>query len=164
MADDNKKTVIQPQDDTAQVQTPQQIKQAADFQALYDQGGKFKEQVEAFAKGAGGGEGSADKPTEMASEVPTAPEVEKKPELAGYMEKAGQEDLAGPIVDDYTGQVLLKPSLPQDVTVTLPLTEDQVEKGLHHQIWDSIRWLAEWCVRQIKMLHGKVKYKDKMEI
>ena len=74
------------------------------------------------------------------------------------MEEA--EELKTPITDDYTGQVLLKPAQPQNVTVTLPLTEEQVVKGLHEHIWDSVRWLAEWCVRQIKMLHGRVRYKE----
>lgn len=127
--------------------------------------GRPKEQVEAGPMGSGGGEraaeGGAEKGMEMVQEVPTAPEVEKKPELAGYVEKVGEEELEGPIIDDYTGQVLMAPAMQKAGTVTLPMTEEEVKEGLHHQIWESIRWLAEWCVRQIKVLHGRVRYKDR---
>jgi len=40
--------------------------------------------------------------------------------------------------------------------VTLPLTDEQIAKGLHESIATSIRWLAEWCTRQILMMHDKV--------
>lgn len=39
-------------------------------------------------------------------------------------------------------------------TVSLPLTDDQIARGLHQSIMSSWRWLAEWCVRQLKQLHG----------
>jgi hypothetical protein len=42
--------------------------------------------------------------------------------------------------------------------ITLPLTEEEIEEGLHHKVRDSIRWLAEWCVKIAKMAHGRVKY------
>ncbi len=48
-------------------------------------------------------------------------------------------------------------------TVALPISDDQVVKGLHANIASSLRWLAEWCVRQLKkghvalkVIHGKV--------
>jgi len=91
------------------------------------------------------------------------PEVEKKPEVAGYIEKVEKDmEVAAPVMDDYTQQVLMSPAAPQNPTVTLPLTDDQVQLGLHQQVWASIRWLAEWCVRQIKMLGGRVRYKNKV--
>lgn len=143
-------------------------KSQADYQQLYGAGGKFQELVDKFAAGRTGGveaepgpTGGAEKQVEVMEEIPTQVELEKKPELKGYMEKVEEAaELKTPITDDYTGQVLLKPAQPQNVTVTLPLTEEQVVKGLHEHVWDSIRWLAEWCVRQIKMLHGRVKYRD----
>lgn len=45
--------------------------------------------------------------------------------------------------------------------VILPLTEEEVEEGLHHKVSDSIRWLAEWCLRLIKIAHGRVRYAKK---
>lgn len=38
-------------------------------------------------------------------------------------------------------------------TVTLPLTEEQMTKALKESVQESVRWLAEWCVRQIKKMH-----------
>ncbi|MCX8008513.1 MAG: hypothetical protein N3A54_02280 [Patescibacteria group bacterium] len=60
-------------------------------------------------------------------------------------------------------QVGLKPagaSVPVVVSpsnaIHLPLTDDQIAKALHESIQSSIRWLAEWCVRKIKMVHARV--------
>ena len=38
-------------------------------------------------------------------------------------------------------------------TVVLPLTDDQIATGLHQSIMSSWRWLAQWCVRQLKQAH-----------
>lgn len=40
--------------------------------------------------------------------------------------------------------------------VKLPLTDEEIGKALHHKIADSILWLANWCLRQIKIAHRKV--------
>lgn len=47
--------------------------------------------------------------------------------------------------------------------VVLPISDDQVVKGLHEQILSSLRWLAEICRKQLKrvhftlrVIHGKV--------
>ncbi len=42
-------------------------------------------------------------------------------------------------------------------TVVLPLTDDQIAKGLHEGINNSVRWLAEWCVKRLKHLHYTLK-------
>lgn len=103
---------------------------------------------------------STERPVEQMEEIPTQVELEKKPELQGYVEKVEHDtELQTPVQDDYAQQVLLKSANPQNVVVTLPLTEEQVVMGLHEQVWSSLRWLAEWCVRQIKLLHGRVKYR-----
>ncbi len=48
-------------------------------------------------------------------------------------------------------------------TVRLPIPDNEVEKGLHNKIYLSVRWLAEWCILQLKrahltlkVVHGKV--------
>lgn len=38
-------------------------------------------------------------------------------------------------------------------SVVLPLSDDQIARGLHESITNSVRWLAEWCVRRLKHLH-----------
>lgn len=40
--------------------------------------------------------------------------------------------------------------------IHLPLTDDEIAKALHASVTTSVRWLAEWCVRQIKMVHSTV--------
>lgn len=42
---------------------------------------------------------------------------------------------------------------PPAISVTLPLTDDQIAAGLHQSITSSLRWLSEWCVRKLKQFH-----------
>ncbi len=152
-----------------------QTNKKVDFQKLYQKGGRFKEQLEAIVGNFGGmsgmgereGSGVAEKttsreaPVTKVEVVPTAVEAEKKPELEGFVEDTGADmELMGGVTDDYTQRVLLGSSDNNSKDVELPLSEAQVQEGLHHKVWESIRWLAEWCVRQVKVLHGKVKYKS----
>ncbi|MFA6512535.1 MAG: hypothetical protein WCV86_05460, partial [Patescibacteria group bacterium] len=126
-------------DKTAKPAAPANAKQD-DFQQAYSQGGKFKEQLEAIAGAYGRSHGGGveaepvarvEKPVEAIQEVPTSPELEKKPELSGYIEKVEREaETMKPIVDDYTQQVLLKSSDPMNTKVKLPMTEEQVQLGL----------------------------------
>jgi len=119
-------------------------------------GGTFKERLESLTPGFE--IGKVGKPVTEVAEIPTSPEIDKK--IEGYMEKIEKEaELTKPVIDDYTNQILLGSANPQNVSVTLPLTEAEVQLGLHEKIWNSFRWLAEWCVRQIKLMHGRVKYK-----
>ena len=127
-----------------------------DYQAMYNAGGHFKEQLEAVV-----GKMRGERVVEEVEEIPTEPEVEPKLERQGYIEKVEKAaELKKPIIDDYTQQILLGSANPQKPQVILPLTEDEIEKGLHHKVWEAIRWLSEWCVRQIKKLHGMVAYRE----
>lgn len=42
-------------------------------------------------------------------------------------------------------------------TIVLPLSDDQIAIGLHQAVTNSMRWLAEWCVRRLKFLHITLK-------
>ena len=46
------------------------------------------------------------------------------------------------------------PESPQTTTVAMPLTDQQIAQGLKQGVSSSWRWLAEWCVRRLKQLHG----------
>ncbi|MBI4137560.1 hypothetical protein HY469_05865 [Candidatus Roizmanbacteria bacterium] len=35
----------------------------------------------------------------------------------------------------------------------IPLTDDQLNDGLTKPPTDSFRWLAEWCLKQLKLMH-----------
>lgn len=129
---------------------PTLAQEVADFEASH--GGKEVEPAYA--------EASAGKP-ESASEVEIIPENPDIEKLEGYIEKVEKAaETQTTVVDDYTQQVLLGSASPQNPVVTLPLTQEQVVKGLHHKVMDGMRWLAEWCLRQIKVLHGKVRFKQ----
>ncbi len=87
------------------------------------------------------------------------PEVAK--EVEGWVEKLEKgEDtqLPKPVVDDY-GQVLVQAAVTQKPKIVLPLDVNQVTSGLGQKVGNSIRWLAEWCVRLLKMWPGRVRYK-----
>jgi len=93
-------------------------------------------------------------------------QVDLEPEVEGWLEKVEKEDsqLQQPVTDDQTGQVVLdsaKGGQGQQFKAILPLTKDEVDKGLHHKVLDSVRWLAEWCIRMIKMFGNKVAYRRK---
>lgn len=45
----------------------------------------------------------------------------------------------------------------QAVTVTLPLTDDQIAQGLRQSITSSWLWLAHWCIKRLKQLHLGIK-------
>ncbi len=88
--------------------------------------------------------------------------VDLEPEVEGWLEKLEKEEtkLNQPVTNQTTGQVVLDDAQKQTgFKVVLPLTKDEVEKGLRHQVVDSLRWLAEWCLRLIKMFGNKVAYR-----
>ena len=88
-------------------------------------------------------------------------EGEIKPEVKDYITKvetAAEIDLPQPITDDQ-GQVVADDITPKKVVIKLPLTETEMKRGLHYKIVDSLRWLAEWCQRLVKIAHGKFIYR-----
>lgn len=90
-------------------------------------------------------------------------EIEAK--LEPYIQKVEEEPQ---IPDDLQAHIHVPTQaatqvLQQGPTVQLPLTEDQIKKGLHAQVWDSILWLATFCkkiskeayLKGIKVIFGK---------
>lgn len=87
-------------------------------------------------------------------------EVEVGKEVEDWMErmeKGEDTKLQQPVMDDY-GQILLDNSIPKQTKIVLPLNEEEVRKGLHHKAVDSVRWLAEWCLRIIKLAGKKASF------
>jgi len=119
---------------------------------------KKKKQQQISAGGVSGGVEREKTPiTEYTRKVDLEPEVE------GWLEKVEKESsqLKAPVQDD-KGQVILDDSAVGDkggFKVVLPMTKGEVEKGLHHKVMDSVRWLAEWCIRMVKMFGNKVAYR-----
>ncbi len=87
----------------------------------------------------------------------TTPEI--KPETSPMEVVVGEEiSLPQPITDE-VNQVVLDNAAPQQVVVKLPLTEEQMGKALHLKIANSLRWLAEWTKRLLKIVGGRFIYK-----
>ena len=91
-------------------------------------------------------------------------EVGREPEIAPEtgLEKLEKEQyiLKKPVLDDQTGQVLVTAPTLQEPTVILPLTEGEYEQALSAKIECSIRWLAEWSKRLMKILGSKVGFRE----
>lgn len=93
-------------------------------------------------------------------ERPITPEVPL--EVKGAEAVAGAEiSLPQPITDD-TGQVVMDNVAPQQATIILPLTEEEMRRALHLKIIYSLRWLAEWTKRLLKIAGGKFAYRLKI--
>lgn len=92
-------------------------------------------------------------------------EVERAPELTAEVKKAGVEHVEGEIQltpqDKKVGMEAAAEAVPLTTssvgTVSLSLTDDQIQKALHQKITESILWLATWCLRQLQLLHHKLK-------
>lgn len=87
--------------------------------------------------------------------------VEKQPEIAGdvaaYVKPSGSIDMPQMTPTDF-GQQVMQQASAQTQTITLPLTEEKIRQGLHHRVFDAIRWAAETCIYLIKKYPGRVFY------
>ena len=90
-------------------------------------------------------------------------EVGREPEVAPQtgIEKLEKEQyiLPTPVLDDQTGQVLVSPPAPIAPEIILPITTEEYQMGLEAKIENSLRWLAEWSKRLIKLFGEKVGFK-----
>lgn len=86
---------------------------------------------------------------ETLADVELSPEVE----ASGVQKKSETIDLPPDIRQ--MGVEAVGPTQPHGggTTVKLPLDDTQIVQGLHAQILNSLRWLAEWCIRQLKKAH-----------
>lgn len=86
-------------------------------------------------------------------------EIEPPKEIKEVGVKLKKEEIKLPPAIEKLG---VKPSgpatpLPSSSTITLPLTDDQLVKALTFPIFSSLRWLAEFCLRQLKKAHISLK-------
>lgn len=95
--------------------------------------------------------------------IKKVPELKISREIAGWLERIERGDtinLKKPVIDDQTGQVLVtSPSAKKPKITILPLEKDEFIQGLNQKISEAIRWLAEWCLRLIKIKPKKVSLK-----
>lgn len=86
-------------------------------------------------------------------------EMEISKEVEPYVEKIEKEIyLVKPVTDKYGQTIVTAPSA-QPAQIILPITQSQLLYGLKQSVNDSIRWLAEWCLRLIKIFGQKINFK-----
>lgn len=86
------------------------------------------------------------------------PEIDK--DIESYIEKIEKEVyLSKPINDNY-GQPLVSPPSPQKPNIVLPLSKLRYEFGLTQKVTESIRWLAAWCGRLIKIFGTRISFEE----
>jgi len=120
---------------------------------------------------------SAPNQASSAPVTPSASSVHKEVELPGSVETAAIEEAVADIelepeveasgIEKRSETINLPPDVKQmgveavgpaqphgsGTSVKLPLGDDQIVQGLHVQIVSSLRWLVEWCIRQLKKAH-----------
>jgi len=89
--------------------------------------------------------------------------VEEEPELSPELEPAIKKVereiyLSKPITDD-NNQPLISSPASQNPTIVLPVSQNQYSQGLTQKVSESIRWLAEWCLRIIKIFGTKAEFR-----
>lgn len=74
-------------------------------------------------------------------------------EIEGWLKRVEKANiyLAKPVIDDQTGQTLVTAPSAKKAKIILPLTRQQVVSGLKQKTTNAVRWLAEWCLRLIKI-------------
>lgn len=101
------------------------------------------------------------------SEIPVE-DVGSLPELSAELKETGIEKVSETIE---LPQSVVKAGLTHTgptidfasenpLPVKIPLTDDQIQKGLHQKVADSILWLAYWCLRQVKVAHARILKKE----
>jgi len=64
-----------------------------------------------------------------------------------------------PVMDNY-GQPIVSPAAPQNPKIVLPISRNSYALGLTRKISESIRWLAEWCFRLVKIFGERASFKE----
>jgi len=81
-------------------------------------------------------------------------------EIKEYVEEEKKEEaiqLPQPIKDEY-GEILMQSARPQKPRIVLPLNKKEIKTNVGKKVSDSIKWLAIWCKRLLKMFPKRVSY------
>jgi hypothetical protein len=129
--------------------------------ALPDPLNKTNPPVDFTPTGAGERKEAMTGPPERAPMVEISPPKEVGPEVKDWLTRleTGEEIQLPQAVTDDQGQPLVSPAQPAQVAVSLPLTDEEMNRALHLKIVYAARWLAEWMKRLVKIVGGKFTYK-----
>ena len=87
-------------------------------------------------------------------------EPELKPEVDSLIQKVEKEIYMAKPINDNAGQPVMQSPASVAPVITLPISQNTYLIGLTKEIAESVRWLAEWCRRVIKMLGEKVAFRS----
>lgn len=88
-------------------------------------------------------------------ETPTSPEVPT--ELKGYIEKVETSvEVKPPTTIQVPGNY---PTVKPQPSVVLPLTASQYASAKKTTVFDSVRWLAVWCLRLFKIYGSRASFR-----
>lgn len=92
--------------------------------------------------------------------TPVGHEVDLPKELEQTGVKVQETTVPLPQIVTEQGVQSVKHNVPphptSGTTITLPLTDDQIEYALKQHVEFSIRWLAEWCTYQMKKMQNNL--------
>lgn len=104
--------------------------------------------------------------TEIVPLVEIGKSAELAPEVESWMEKvekAQDVQLTQPVLQDDAVVVAHPSAQVLSDQVILPLTMDQIESAQKHKVGESVRWLAEWCVRLTKVFRAKGLHEENLK-
>jgi len=86
----------------------------------------------------------------------------EKPQTDGALRPSPGVSTSSSVTRDDQGKSILQ-AVPKTTKpkIVLPLDEEEMKRGLHHKLFEAVRWLAEWCVYMIKKYPGRVFYRQK---
>lgn len=110
------------------------------------------------------GGSSSSKESEPVNSTPKAEVAVHDDELLEVEAQEAGLEMAQPVMQELPpdltqiGITLAQPSVSGVVAqpsllIQMPLTDEQIEKGLHEEMKSSWRWLAEECIRRLKIAH-----------
>lgn len=77
-------------------------------------------------------------------------ELPKEVQAAGVRTTSDSVQIPQPVAQ--MGVTAVQSAPPPPPASPVPLSDDQIAKGLTQSIANSVRWLAEWCRKRLKQL------------
>jgi len=125
-------------------------------------GGQVRQKIDTSLSFSGPGLTTKEKEILARQEEVALEEVRKELEIAPEVKEAGvevqKEEIELPPPLPRMGVTQTGAELPVSVPAAIPpLTDDKIVTGLGAPILASLRWLVEWCLKQLKKAHVKLK-------
>ena len=99
--------------------------------------------------------------TEVMMDIKSREKPEVRKEVESWLEKLEEDPkMTQQKITDDSGQTVLKPSVPINPKITLPVQKTTFLYGFKKGVDEAGRWLSEFVFRLIKINKGNVKFKE----